>query len=242
MENIEVLRNIGLTDQEARVYLSSLRLGASPASLVAKDTGLKRTTVYPILKTLTTKGFVSVYYKNNQRLYLAQRPQKLSRYFEKRLETFNSIIPSLEAMDKKQAKAIGLRFIETREELEKFYTDVLISYKNKTYYIIGDTPAWETINPKFFLQYRKDRAKANIKTKLLLSAQSKDINPKDESLLREFKYLPNKHVFKSTIDIYPDQIVVLSPELSSLAVVIAVPAMVDVFKSVFEILWDMIDN
>jgi sugar-specific transcriptional regulator TrmB len=238
MQNIEALKNIGLSETESLVYLSLLELGASRASFVAKDTGLKRTTVYPILKALTSKGFVSLFYKNNERLYLAQRPQKLSRYFEKKLEIFNNIIPTLEAMDKKQAKAVGLRFIETKEELEKFYTDVLISYQNKTYYIIGSAPAWEGIDSNFFIQFRKDRAKANIKTKLLLSAESLEVNPQDPGLLRDVKFLPKQHIFKSTIDIYSDQILIVSPELSSLAVVIAIPAMVDVFISIFKILWD----
>jgi hypothetical protein len=56
--------------------------------------------------------------------------------------------------------------------------------------------------------------------------------------LREFKYLPPIYKFKSTIDIFGDRILIVSPELSSLAVVIAIPAMTDVFKTVFQVLWD----
>jgi hypothetical protein len=55
--------------------------------------------------------------------------------------------------------------------------------------------------------------------------------------LRTFKYLPEKYVLKSTIDIYADKIVIIGPEIKALAVVVAIPAMVDVFRSVFEMLW-----
>ncbi len=238
MDSIISLTNLGLSEPEATVYLALLRLGQSSASRIAKDTGIKRTTIYPILKNLTTKGFASLFFKNNERCYLAQRPQKISSYYKKRLETFDSIIPSLESLDKKQAQVLGLRFIETTAELEKFYASVVLNYPGKTYYIIGDSRSWEGIDPLFLIQYRKDRAKAKITTKLLLSANSKDHSPTDPALRREVKFLPKKYSFKSTIDIYPDQILIVSPELSALAVVIAIPAMTDVFRSMFEMLWD----
>jgi predicted transcriptional regulator len=236
----QILKELGLHEHEATVYIELLKLGPSPASLIAKDSSLKRTTVYPILKELAKKGFVSIFYKNKKRLYRAQQPQKLSNFFQKRLERFNSIIPSLKSLEKKQAQVLGLQFIETLDELKQFYTQVLVEYKNQEYYIIGSATAWEGLDPEFFIQFRKDRGEASIRTKLLLTDESQSINPIDPALLREFVFLPTGYEFKSTIDIYPDKVLVVSPELSSLAVVIAVPIMTDVFKTVFELLWDLL--
>lgn len=238
MKNDQILMDLGLSEHETNAYLSLLRLGGSIASVVAKDMGVKRTTVYPILQTLTQKGFAMVYFRKNKRYFYAVKPNKLSGLFEKKLQTFNSIIPFLETLEKKEIQTLGLRFIETKEELKHFYNTVLEEYKNKQYCVIGSVPAWEGIDAEYFMQFRKNRAKNNIRTKLLLSADSKDTNPTEEELLRSFKYLPEKYRFKSTIDIFDDKILIISPEISSLAVVIAIPAMVDVFKSVFEIIWD----
>jgi sugar-specific transcriptional regulator TrmB len=242
MEQINALKQFGLTEQEAQTYLSLLKIGGARASVLAKETGVKRTTIYPILKSLSEKGVVLVYFKKSQRFYYAQKPNKLAVLFEKKLEFFSNIIPTFEAMDKKQAEAIGLRFIETKEELKRFYEDVLLDYKNKSYRIIGNAAEWEGVDQEFFIQYRKNRASANIKTRLLLSANSKNINPTEKNLLREYKYLPEKHKFRSTMDIFKDKILIISPDISSLAVVIAVPAMVDIFKSMFEIIWDSVKN
>jgi len=238
IENTKTFIDLGLSEQETHAYLSLLRLGGSLASIVAKDMGVKRTTVYPILQTLTQKGFATIYFRKNKRFYYAVQPHKLSSLFEKKLDAFNSFIPFLETLEKKEIQTMGLRFIETTEELEHLYDTVLEDYKNKEYHIIGSAPAWEGIDAEYFVQFRKNRAKNKIKTKLLLSADSQKINPLDTALLREFKYLPEKYKFKSTIDIYNDKILIVSPELSSLAVVIAIPAMVDIFKSIFEIIWD----
>lgn len=234
----ETLINMGLSALEASVYLALLKLGGSTASSAAKEVGLKRTTVYPILKTLASKGFVEVYFRKSKQYYYAQKPDRIAESFKNKLDIFNSAIPLIESLDKKQAKIFGLRFIETREELKSFYFNILKEYENKKYYIIGNAGAWEALDSEFFVQYRKDRANKNIKTQILLSSDSKTVNPADKKLLREFKYLPEKYKFKSTIDIYKDKILVVSPNISSLAVVIAIPAMVDIFKSMFEMLWE----
>lgn len=241
MEITKTLINLGLSEVEAEAYTASLRLGGAPASSIAKEMDIKRTTIYTILKTLTRKGFVSVYSQKNKRVYHAIAPQKLPKILEKKLNSLNEIIPLLTSIKKSGSHPFGLRTIETKDELENFYNEVLDEYKNKEYYAIGNTTAWEEIDPDFFKKYRKQRATNKIKTKLLLSSDSKSINPVDKSLLREFKYLPSKYKFKSTIDIFNDKILIISPELSSLAIVIEVPVMVDVFKSIFEILWEIIE-
>ncbi len=238
MDTVEVLKNLGISKQEANVYIASLKLGASPASAIAKEAALKRTTVYPILKSLAKKRFVSVSFKGDERYYQAQRPQKLANYYEKQLGAFTAIIPTLTKMERKHAQTVGIRFIETIDELRGFYTDVLAEYKGQQYYVIGNTKGWESLDPEFFMQLRKDRATARIKTKLILTEDSRSLSPSDPKLLREVKFLPEKYKFKSTIDIYKDKVLIVSPELTSLAVVIDIPVMTDIFKAIFEIIWD----
>lgn len=237
--NLTALKELGLSEHESLIYLSLLKLGSSTASTIAKDTGIKRTTVYALLKNLAEKGFVTLYYRKNKQLYYAEKPQRVAEYYEKKVKSFEAFIPTLETLSKKQAQMTGIRFIETVPELKKFYGNIITEYKNKQYYAIGDAGAWENLAPEFFIQFRKDRAKANIHTQLLLTNTSQNVSPEDTKLLREVKFLPKKYSFKSTIDIYKDKILIISPELSSLAVVIEVPAMTDIFRAMFEMLWEM---
>lgn len=235
MKEKQALLDFGLTDSEADVYLTLFRLGGATASVTARESGMKRTTVYPILKALAEKGCILVYFRKHQHHYYAQKPDRLAGLFEKKLELFKSIVPLFESLEKKHTQTEGLRFIETKEELRQFYMDIL---EDHTYYqVIGNAFTWKNIDPEFFDQYRVLRAKRGIKTVLLLSADSRESNPTSPDLLRECRYLPERYVFKSTLNIFNDKILVVSPESSSLAVVIAVPAMVDIFKSIFEILW-----
>ncbi len=239
MENLTTLKNLGLSDQEADIYLAMLKLGGSQASKIAKDVGIKRTTIYPILKKLASEGFVNVYFRQNKRFYYAQKPQRVAALFGKKLDSFYAMIPMLEQLEKKEVQMTGLRFIETLDELKQFYTGILDEYRDKEYYIIGSAGGWEDLDNEWFRQYRYDRGRNNIHTKLLLTDESKSVNPEDEKLLRDVRFLPPKYKFTSIIDIFDDKILIVSAELSSLAVVIQIPAMHDIFKSIFDMLWDL---
>ena len=56
MDIQEALRNFGLNDKEARVYVALLELGQTTAYAIAERSGLKRPTVYVILDDLRQKG------------------------------------------------------------------------------------------------------------------------------------------------------------------------------------------
>ncbi|OGG58523.1 hypothetical protein A2765_02230 [Candidatus Kaiserbacteria bacterium RIFCSPHIGHO2_01_FULL_56_24] len=233
---------LGLSEQRANAYLKLLELGGATGSELAKNMGVQRTSVYSILQSLSQEGLVENYIQKKKQFYRAVPPEKVATRFAEKLDAFRAVIPLMKTMEKKEARAFGLRFIETISELKTIYRDILDEYRGREYRIIGSAPAWEGISKEFFEQYRKDRAARNIKTRLLLTAESETMNIEGASLLREFRYLPSNHSFKSTIDIFEDKILVISPDLSALAVVIAIPAMIDVFSSIFEMLWNLSAN
>ena len=58
MDLEESLQQLGLSPSETAVYLSVVRLGKTLPSRVAKDTGIKRSTVYGLIKSLVEKRLV----------------------------------------------------------------------------------------------------------------------------------------------------------------------------------------
>lgn len=234
----KTLKELGLSSGEAAIYLALLKTGGLPASLLAKEVGQRRTTSYATVKGLVQKGFVVAYVKRGRQFFVAEKPQQVVGAFEDKLKAFTASIPLLESLEKKFLQTSGVRFIETVVELKRFYTKVLRAYRGRSYSIIGNAHAWEHLDEEFFIQFRKDRAKAGIHTRLLLSADSRGHNPKETNLLRDVKFLPEKFVYKSTVDIFDDQVLIISPEHTAVAVVIAVPAMVDVFRSMFAFMWE----
>ena len=234
------LKALGLSPQETTVYVALLKAGEAPASTLAKIVAMQRTTTYTILKALMKKGFAVAYRKRGGQVFVAERPQTIANYFDKRLQTFTQQIPFLESLEKKQLQTNGIRFLETVDDLKRFYTGLLRVYKGRSYVAMGNSNAWQGSDEPFFVQFRKDRAKAGIRTRLLLSAGSSATSPTDETLLREVKFLPAKYAFDSTIDIFHDRVLIISPNQSALAVVIAVPSVAMLFKSAFELMWEFV--
>ena len=236
---IETLKKLGMAENEAEIYLVLLKTGGATATILAKSLDLQRTSVYHTLTKMTRQKFIQVYYEKNKKFFKPIKPYNLANLFKRNLESFNNLIPNLDIAQKRANQQAGLRFIQTIEELKEFYLQILEDYKGQSYKIIGDAASWENLDSNFFIDFRIKRGKANIKTKLLLTNESKSINPKDKSLQRIVKFLPEKYSFKSTIDIYDDKILIVGSDISAVGVVIEVPAMVDVFKETFNILWEV---
>ncbi len=245
MDNVKIVKDLGLPGQEAEAYLALLKLGGSLASAVAKEMGVKRTTVYAILQSLASKNLVLVYFRKSRKYYHPIPPRKMAAIFEKKLDIFKNLIPTLANMEKKQAQMFGLRFIETKEELKQFYLDISEEYKslkNKTYDVISSDISWENIDPEFFRQYRKDRARSGIKTRMLFSEDSRKNVEKTVESLRKYKFLPKIYTLKSSINIFHDKVLIVDTKSDSLAVLISVQTMVDTFKAVFETLWQLLSE
>lgn len=235
-QNIKILQNLGVSEEEARIYLALLGLGGCPASTLAQEIGLKRTTVYPILTSLAEKGFVNMHFQKSKRLYYAEKPAKVAGVLHKKIGQFEDIIPVLESLDKKQAQMLGLRFIETNDELEDFYFALLDEYRGKTYLELGNRAVWDDLGSEFFQTFPEARTLHNVKTNHLMTAGAKITETKGMKV----KYLPKKYSFDCVVNIFAERILIISPKFTSVAIVITLPVVASLFETMFEMLWDLV--
>ncbi len=241
MNTLQTVEELGLKPNEARVYLALLEHGDATASDIARDLHLKRTTAYPLLTKLGERGFVSITIKHHRHYYRAEQPERVLEFYQRKLSAFEQLLPSLKALtDKAVHETAGVRYIENVAGLKQLYYEDLERYRGKTFRIISNNEQWENFDGSFLHDYLYDRAKANIKTKLLLTENSKPFSSQDPKLKREVKFLPPQWRFDSTINIYPESISVVAPTKNGLAVVIDIPVMADVFQTVFDMLWEFI--
>ena len=75
MQYLEELKAIGLRENEAKVYLSLLRLGSVKAGKVSKNAELDRSSTYNALNLLLKKGLVSYITINKVRYYQVSNPE-----------------------------------------------------------------------------------------------------------------------------------------------------------------------
>ena len=80
---IENLMQLGFTEKEAMVYLTLLRLGPSPVSLIAKRLSIKRVSAYYVLNSLCEKGIITFEQGGNGRKFIPHDPECILYNLEK---------------------------------------------------------------------------------------------------------------------------------------------------------------
>ena len=89
--NLEVLRSIGLSEGEIKVYHAILDLGTANIAQINEKVNIHRRNIYDILTRLIEKGLVSYTDENNKRRYSLTNPSKILGYIEeKKKELENS--------------------------------------------------------------------------------------------------------------------------------------------------------
>ena len=234
----EELKKLGLTENEAKVYLALLELGNINAGQIIKKTKLHRNIVYDNLDKLIEKGLVSFVVIKNIKYFETTSSNELKEYVEKqKKEALNkekivtNILPKIDKLrissERKQEATIfkgkkGLRTIleeitKTKDELLVFGTGWGMKESMETYY------------EQWHLKLKKNKVKARI----LLPENKKRL------FLSPFtaKYLPEKNIMPSTIAIYEDKVLNIIWGEEPIAILIISEKASKSYKNYFEMLW-----
>ena len=111
MKHFEALKNLGLNEIESKIYVTLLEKGAVQANSIAKIVGTKRTTIYAILHSLCDRGILTTIVEKKKTFYSAEKPYHLAGIFQKKLQNFESMVPFLESLEKKNTEVFGFQFI-----------------------------------------------------------------------------------------------------------------------------------
>ncbi len=110
MDIKEALKNLGLNEKEAKVYITLLEIGQTTAYKIAEKSGLKRPTVYVVLDELRMKGLVLKIPHAKKQLFTAKGSEEFFREAEERLQTAKSILPQILAITAGEKKPKTLYF------------------------------------------------------------------------------------------------------------------------------------
>ena len=84
---LEQLRHLGLSENEAKVYMAMLELGPSVVVEIARKAGTNRPTTYVQIESLKEKGLVSTQIKGKKQYFIAESPEKLELLIDNELKT-----------------------------------------------------------------------------------------------------------------------------------------------------------
>ncbi|MBR9704103.1 hypothetical protein GOV12_01720 [Candidatus Pacearchaeota archaeon] len=91
MEN-QILRELGYTEREIRVYEALLSLGKSTAGPISSKAKLSHTKVYDTLQRLVDRGLVSFITISKTKYYLAEDPKEILNIFDEKRNKIKNIV------------------------------------------------------------------------------------------------------------------------------------------------------
>ena len=135
---------------EAKIYITSLEVGAQPASVIAKKTGVKRGNAYNLLERMKDLGFVQEFIQNGVRHFIGCPPSTLLSMLTDReqevatqKQKLERIVPLLENIRNPHVVQPKVRYYQGIEGIKEVYNDTLRG-NHKTIYAICD---WEHLFP-----------------------------------------------------------------------------------------------
>lgn len=245
MEILEALKNIGLSEKEARVYIALLQTGRTSAYVVALRSDLKKPTVYVILDELVEKGLVSKVPRAKKKVYEAKSPEEVFALAEERLSLAKTVLPELKSITKKQVGKVQTLYFEGMSGMKQALQYRIKEMKNKEFvgfYAIPegtDEKLMPVIN-EYLVNMKKN--KTTIRGISPEHPSLKEYREKDEEYGRETKVVAYKDYSSDiSIDIGDTFVRVISnPDLQ--ATIIENPKVAKTMKQVFEMVWEKCDQ
>ena len=205
----KILKDLGLTEIEAKIYLACLELGTNSVLHIAKKAGVKRPTCYLSLDNLFEKGLVSKIEKKNTTLYSAEDPNIILNKYKEKIANFQDLLPFFHAKFNKGPKP-KIRYYEGKETLWEVYTKTMFPTE-KIYFFGTDMEKLLKTFPNM-IEYLEKHHSAHYKESLELISNNKEGLKyiKKSSKNREIRIMPkNLPVFADAV-IIKDKLFIVS--------------------------------
>ncbi len=256
MENLKILKNIGLSEKEAKVYLAVLNLKKGLITPIAEEAHVNRTTAYDVLENLNKKGLVVKYIENGKIGYTTQGPQKIKNWLtekenqlEKEKEIFKQNLEQLKQTFYTKEGQPKFKYFEGKGSLEAFFNDSLDDKPDEMIGYAATQKSFDVASEKYIHYFAKIRAQRNIKGRYFVQQADKEsamrysdkfykkyLLKKPE--LMEVRILPTKE--KKLINettIYGNKLAISHMGKDFFGVIIEDEAIANTQRMIFEVLW-----
>jgi sugar-specific transcriptional regulator TrmB len=234
MINPDILKEIGLTDAESKVYLALLELGPSLAGQISRKTGIHRRNIYDITERLIKKGIIGYILKNNRRLFEAASPERFKEILDEKQKSLEENIADLKFLYQKTKEKQETNFYTGIEGLKTVFQDQLEANGSdkKEILILGASSSAFEVLPFYFKWYDEDRVRMKIRVRIIASSKFSKSIP-----LSEIKYLPQKYSNPLAINIWGDKVAIILWKNPPLSIVIKNSEIADSYRKYFELMW-----
>ena len=239
MSFLSVVKNIGLTEKEAKVYLACLELGSSNVAHIAQHARINRVTAYDILEKLLKKGMVNFLTQRGSRFYDATDPHMIASEMKRRAFDFRRALPDLRRL-RGDAIHPRIRYFEGLDGIKAIYEETLASKTEILNYSNSKEirDHWKNYDE----EYVAKRVKRKIYLRGIAPADEHGawVHERDKVCFREIRLVPVKEfTFTNEINIYDDKVAIISyKDKPLIGMIIESLEIANTQRDIFKMAWE----
>jgi len=234
-----ILREWGLSDKEAKVYLALLQLGTTTVNQVAERADLIRTTAYDVLKVLRERGLVASLVRNKILHFEAADPAKLIESLEEKKRKVQEVLDDLRKMRLPAPEGPVVEMFEGKEGIKVIFEDIL--EKKQELRGISDVSSIFSLLPYASPRFIERRAKEGIFIKALTERTPetmKLMKKNEKQQLRETRFIQGLKDIPMIEYIYGENVAIISTNINiPLGIIVRHSEFAKEQKLLFELLW-----
>lgn len=247
------LEKLGLSEKEAKVYMTLLEFGQATVQQIARKAGVVRPTTYVILDTLSKKGLATTI-EQAGKVYFAPEPPELLKHFlsqqekelEQKVSELKRALPELESIFSRSGTRPVMRFYEGKEGVDAADEDAFRTLQPSEE-IFAFTPLDQVlaVYPDAFTTAPEHRLKYNLWTNVIYTSKRGQIASMDSAKhKRRARYLaPEKFPFAAIVTIVPNRRVqITSLEGRIFAIVIEDATVANSLKAIWDLIWPIAEK
>ncbi|KKQ79295.1 MAG: Transcriptional regulator, TrmB [Parcubacteria group bacterium GW2011_GWC2_38_7] len=169
LELLTQLKQLGIEEKQAKVYLACLEMGKATVQDLAQKSGVKRTSIYNFLEELKQSGLVTELHQGARLFLVAENPNHLLHNLRERLKKMKTIIPELVSIYNLPENKPKVKYYEGQDGIFQAYENMMNS---------GETIYGYSDYEKMFTTLSEDRLlnmlDLRIKKKLMFYCLAKD--------------------------------------------------------------------
>lgn len=242
MDLEKTLKNYGLTEKQAKIYLACLELGSATVQKISQKAGLPRSTCYEILENLRQQSLISIFQKKKTKYFSAQDPKEVINLAQEKIKLLQQALPEFNALYGQAKVHPSVRFYEGQQGMKLILEEVLQEAKE----LLSFSSAEDlfTILGDYFPDFVSRRIKKRIPVRAILRESQKaqerqKLGPQE---LRQVKIISAEYEFHGLTFIWGKKIAMFSFKKDLVALVIESEELAKVQKAMFDNLWERLEK
>ena len=239
--NLDILRKVGLSEGEIKIYGAMLEIGATSIKKIHEKIGIDRRNIYDILNKLIERGLIGYVETNDRKIFKISDPEKILSYIEEKKSNLDEIkneiskiVPSMKKIINSEKQELFSEIFKGPEGIKAVWDDML---NYDAIYWIGSGMYVPNKFPAYWNDWNKRRAKKKIGSYHLFRYEKRK-----EVSLKTFpnsKFLPAEFSGNPTVTVvYGDKVAQMLYGENVTAFVITSSELAENYKKYHKYLWD----